>query len=94
MVNKKQAKTSEGAACRTQPNIPPSWSLSDVQRAFIEELWQDAAPAQMPPQRPVALIDDAAAAGQRAEQHLQDGQTQQDAQWQTPTFRQIVQQTE
>lgn len=43
-MNKKQAKNREGAQRRAQSKIPPSWVLSDAQRAFIEDLWQDTAP--------------------------------------------------
>jgi len=43
------------------------------------------------PHRAAALADHAAAAGQRAEQHLQDGQAQQGDQLPAPAFRQIVQ---
>nr|WP_171971329.1 hypothetical protein [Serratia marcescens] len=50
-MNKKQAKTSEGAQRRAQSKIPPSWVLSEEQRAFIEDLWQDDAPE---PERPIA----------------------------------------
>lgn len=44
--------------------------------------------------RPTALADHAAAAGQRTEQHLQNGQAQQDDQRPAPAIRQIVQQAE
>jgi hypothetical protein len=47
----KQAKNREGAQRRAQSKIPPSWVLSDEQRAFIEDLWQDSAPE---PVRPIA----------------------------------------
>lgn len=40
-MNKKQAKNREGAERCAQSKIPPSWVLSDEQRAFIEDLWQD-----------------------------------------------------
>ncbi len=93
-MNKKQAKNREGAERRAQSKIPPSWELSDEQWAFIEDLWQDADSEQARPHRPAALADHAAAAGQCAEQHLQDGQAQQGDQRQAPAFRQIVQQAE
>lgn len=93
-MNKKQAKNREGAERRAQSKIPPSWVLSDEQRAFIEDLWQDTDSEPPRPHRAAALADHAAAAGQRAEQHLQDGQAQQGDQRQTPTCRQIVQQAE
>ncbi|EPH7221314.1 MULTISPECIES: hypothetical protein [Serratia] len=50
-MNKKQAKNREGAQRRAQSKIPPSWVLSDEQRAFIEDLWQDTAPEAA---RPIA----------------------------------------
>ncbi|BEN41513.1 hypothetical protein AB6V67_02170 [Serratia marcescens] len=50
-MNKKQAKNREGAQRRAQSKIPPSWVLSDEQRAFIEDLWLDNAPE---PVRPIA----------------------------------------
>lgn len=50
-MNKKQTKNREGAQRRAQSKIPPSWLLSDEQRAFIEDLWQDSAPE---PVRPIA----------------------------------------
>ncbi|MBH1922778.1 hypothetical protein RE680_19320 [Serratia marcescens] len=50
-MNKKQAKNREGARRRAQSKIPPSWVLSDEQRAFIEDLWQDNAPEA---ERPIA----------------------------------------
>ncbi|WP_211130521.1 hypothetical protein [Serratia surfactantfaciens] len=50
-MNKKQAKNREGARRRAQSKIPPSWMLSDEQRAFIEDLWQDNAPEA---ERPIA----------------------------------------
>lgn len=40
-MNKKQAKNREGAERRAPSKIPPSWVLSDEQRAFIEDLWLD-----------------------------------------------------
>jgi len=51
-VNKKQAKNRESAQRRAQSKIPPSWVLSDEQRAFIEDLWQDTdSEAARPPSR-------------------------------------------
>ncbi|MCP1105629.1 hypothetical protein M6G53_09535 [Serratia nevei] len=48
-MNKKQAKNREGAPRRAQSKIPPSWVLSDEQRAFIDDMWQDTAPEPKPP---------------------------------------------
>lgn len=93
-MNKKQAKNREGAQRRAPSKIPLSWKLSDEQCAFIEDLWQDTDSEQARPHRAAALADHAAAAGQRAEQHLQDGQAQQSDQRQAPAFCQIVQQAE
>lgn len=90
-MNKKQAKNREGAERRAPSKIPPSWVLSDEQRAFIEDLWLDTDWRRRGPHRAAALADHAAAAGQRAEQHLQDGQAQQGDQRPAPAFRQIVQ---
>ncbi|EMH4081082.1 hypothetical protein [Serratia ureilytica] len=50
-MNKKQAKNREGAQRRAQSKIPPSWGLSDEQRAFIDDLWQDTDPEAA---RPIA----------------------------------------
>ncbi|EMF4701936.1 hypothetical protein ACTVOO_20445 [Serratia bockelmannii] len=51
-MNKKQAKNREGAERRAPSKIPPSWVLSDEQRAFIEDLWLDTdSEAARPPSR-------------------------------------------
>lgn len=55
-MNKKQAKNREGAERRAHSKIPPSWVLSDEQRAFIDDLWQDtdSEPVRPPLRRSVS----------------------------------------
>lgn len=53
-MDKKRVKKEGGARDDSPVRIPPSWQLTQQQRDFINDLWQDDAtePVLKPPTRP------------------------------------------
>jgi hypothetical protein len=47
-MDKKRVKKKGGARDDSPVKIPPSWQLTQQQRDFINDLWQDDAPEPVP----------------------------------------------